>query len=140
MTAGPTEHLSGQQDIIDWFGRFPQFHDAELLRIELSSVRNSTMLIHAWTMTEVVNDEGFCVTDRHALVTINLSEISAIRLGDFHQPGIIANLEISALQSQMQISWTSSYGVHGHIVAGQISFELKPGKPQYTRRDGGHNV
>lgn len=123
------KRLPGGAAIIDWFGRFPQFHDAELLQIELSSARNSKMLIHAWNMTDAVTAEGFYVTDRHAVVTINLATVSAVSLSEFHQPGIIANLEILELQSEMQISWTSSYGVHGRIVAGQLSFELEPGKP-----------
>ena len=123
------ERVPGGPAVIDWFGRVPQFHDAELLKIELSSIRNSTVLIHAWNMTEVVGSDGHYLTDRHAVVTINLAEVSAINLSDFHQTGIIFGLELTDLQSETQISWTSSYGVDGRIVAKEVSFELKPGRP-----------
>ena len=121
--------LPGGQAIIDWFGRVPEFHDAELLQIELSSGRGSKMLIHAWNMTDAVTAEGFYVTNQHAVVTIHLTAVSAVSLNAFHQKGIIASLEVLELQSEMQISWTSAFGVQGRIVAGQLSFELEPGRP-----------
>lgn len=119
----------GGQTIIDWFGGVPQFHDAELLQIELSSARNSKIVIHAWHMTDVVGGDGCYLTDRHALITIYLESVKLIDLSDFHETAIIFGLKLIERSSEIEISWTSSYGVCGRIVAGTLEFELTPGKP-----------
>lgn len=49
---GLFSQLSGGQDVIDWFGRIPRFHDAEILEFELKSGVPSLLRLHAWNMTD----------------------------------------------------------------------------------------
>jgi hypothetical protein len=52
MPATALGSVPGGQALIDWFGRTPRFHDAELLEINLASKGPSVLRIHAWQITE----------------------------------------------------------------------------------------
>lgn len=121
--------LQGGRELIDWFGRVPRFHDAELLRIDLSSANGGSLHVHAWNLTDVVDSEGFYVTDKHALVTVSFVNVRRIDLSEFHLPGIISSMEFEDAKPGTEVSWTSSYGVDGSILAETVLFEVRPGKP-----------
>lgn len=122
--------LPGAQALADWFGRVPDFHDAELLDIEFSGKGCGRIGIHAWNMTSEVDARGYFVVDRHAMVTLLLEGISAIDLSDFDMmPGIILALEVAREGEKFRIEWDASYGVTGAVVARQVRVVLEPGKP-----------
>jgi len=121
--------VPGGAELIAWFGFVPRFHDANLLEIELRSKSESRLRIHAWRMTNVVDEEGYYVLDKHAVVTITLHRVTSVDLSDFSKPGIIAGLELTKTNGAFDLKWDGSYGVDGSIQAEQISFRLEPGKP-----------
>ncbi len=121
--------LPGGKDLIDWFGFTPRFHDAELIEIDLSSVRSSTLLIHAWATTDKLDSQGYFITDKHVVVTFTLEQVTHISLSHFHLQGIISDLRITKSGDAYRIIWEGSYGVEGTLCAKQVRIELRPGKP-----------
>jgi len=82
----------------------PRFHDAELLEIGFSSKGAGLLRIHAWNMTDKVNAQGYYLLDRHAVVTLDLDDVSAINCTDFNMvPGIISELEIAKVDDRFRI-------------------------------------
>lgn len=122
-------NLPGGQAIIDWFGKTPEFHDAEILNINLVLGEASSMRIHAWNMTDQVDSEGYFVTDKHAVIVVSFASVQMINLKDFDHEGIIFDLELTGTQSRTEVSWTSSYGAEGQIVGEGVEFALNPGRP-----------
>ena len=118
--------ISGGQALIDWFGRVPRFHDAELQEIRLASKGPSTLRIRTWQMTDQVDDRGYFVLDKHVMVTITLERVSSVALDHFNLPGIIDYLEITSVENGFQLSWTGSYGVEGRLRAGQLRIDFAP--------------
>lgn len=121
--------LSGGQDVIDWFGRIPRFHDAEILEIELKSGTPSFLRLHAWNMTDRVGENGYFVTERHAVIKIEIAKVLGIHLSEFHVKGIVFGFEISGTLQRTELSWTSSYGAEGEIVGEGVSLSVLPGRP-----------
>ena len=128
------DKIPGGQSLIEWLGRIPRFHDAEVLDIRLTGKATSFVRIHTWIMTDEVDDRGYFVLDRHAIVTVSLDEITYIALTDFHLPGIIFDLEMSCVDDGFQILWSGSYGVAGTIRAKRIRLDFEPGKPPPPQR------
>jgi hypothetical protein len=89
MTNTTFSEIPGGQTLIDWFAHVPRFHDANLLEITLASKGTSTLRIHAWRMTDKVDDRGYYVLDKHVVVAIDLEEVTYVALTDFNLPGII---------------------------------------------------
>jgi len=130
MTSSVWDTIPGGQSLIEWFGRVPRFHDAEVLDISIAAKTPSFVRIHTWIMIDKVDDRGYFVTERHAVVTVSLDEVTYIALYDFNLPGIIFDLELSRFEDGFQILWSGSYGVAGTLRAKRIRLDFAPGKPK----------
>jgi hypothetical protein len=130
MTAEATLYdIPEGKALLDWFGRTPRFHDAEMLEIVLASNGQSSLKIHTWEMTDKVDAKGYFVLDKHVVVTITLKEVTHIALTDFNLTGIIADLKITPTDEGYEFAWESSYGVEGTLRAKRARFDLQAGKP-----------
>lgn len=127
MTADNTLlDVPGANALIEWFGRVPRFHDAHLLEITLSSIGPRRLRISTWIMTDKVDDNGYFVLEKHAVVTLTLNFVTSVSLSEFDLPGIIFDLEISKIERMYHVTWTGSYGVNGTLMAKELSFALEP--------------
>jgi hypothetical protein len=129
MTDLALQNVAGLDRLVQWFGRMPRFHDANLLNIALHGDQPSTLRIHAFQMTDKVDAQGYFVLEKHAVVTLSLEEVTSVSLNDFHLPGIIGDLHIGNVSDGVQVSWDSSYGVGGTLTAKRLSIDLLPGQP-----------
>lgn len=89
------EHL-----LTDVFGRFPSFHDAEVVSISLNrhgldSFAELEALVHVFEMTNQIDEEGRYVLQHHSLVKFKFSRIINLELADFNQQNVLAYLEIT---------------------------------------------
>lgn len=123
------KNVAGLDTLVHWFGRMPRFHDAKLLDIALHGHKSSTLRIHAFQMTDKVDEQGYFVLEKHAVVTLSLEEVTSASLTDFNPPGIIHDLRITHAGDGVQITWNSSYGAEGALTAKRLSIALQPGKP-----------
>ena len=121
--------IPGGEDLLDWFGRVPGFHDANMLELNLASNGGSSIRIHTWNTTDKTDAQNYFVLDKHVVVTISLDEVSHVALTDFHRPAIIFSLEITKAGEEYQFAWNASYGVEGSLRAKHAHFYLTPGKP-----------
>jgi hypothetical protein len=129
--------LPGGTEVVDWFGFAPSFHDATLERLVLAN-NSATLVLAAFRMTDKVDDRGFVVLDKHALITIALRQVSGVSLtGD--AGSIVSSLTIAPVTSEsrwrsvrgpaigdFQISWESSYGLEGVLFAPEQLLSLQP--------------
>jgi hypothetical protein len=97
--------------------------------IALHGSEPSTLRIHAFQMTDKVDQKGYFVLEKHAVVTLSLQEVTSVSLTDFNLPGIIHDLHIRSVSDGVQITWNSSYGVDGTLTAKRLSIDLLPGQP-----------
>jgi hypothetical protein len=123
------QDIPGGKALLDWFGRVPRFHDANLLEITLNSKGLSVMRVHTWQMTNKVDARGYIELDKHVVVTITLEEVTDISLTEFNLPSIIFDLEVTKADESMQLTWGGSYGVSGTLRAKKMRFDLQPGQP-----------
>jgi hypothetical protein len=84
--------IPGGLDLVAWFGRVPSFHDAEIVSLSLHRRAPSMLNIHAWNMTKEVDDHGYFVLDRHAVVTFILEDIMDLQLDGFSHQNVIGGL------------------------------------------------
>ena len=80
------EHL-----LTDIFGRFPSFHDAELLKVTwgggepAGDRRTLEVLIHVWTLLNEVDEEDHLKTSNHVVVKFQFTGIVNLALGHHNQ-------------------------------------------------------
>jgi Immunity protein 50 len=120
------ESVAGAQELHDWFGYWPDFHDAEVkeLRVELGQV--SRLVLHTWEMTDKVTAEGFYETRKHVRVELIVEDITRIELGDLWENSILLSLKIDKTESGFLLELSAAYGLYGSIEAGLVSLRVVP--------------
>ena len=125
----PIESLvQGSEKLLAIFGRWPSFHDAEVLEIHLSRTpkgpggkrdRRVELLakIHAWDMTNELDSRGYYVLKNHTLVTLRFSGLEELKLEGFNHQNVIFGLTIlpketsGAGSSKFHVEFDPSFGV-----------------------------
>lgn len=129
--------IQGWQSVIDWFGLTPNFHDAEIISVNLNSNAASSIRIHAWVTTDSITESGHYLTEKHAVVVVAFASVQVIELDDFDTGSVIFDLEFEGALTQTEMTWTSSYGAAGRIVGRGMNLSVIPGKP---KRPDDHSV
>ena len=130
MTDGEVlTQIEGSQRLVDWFGLWPSFHDAEVVSIELNRTGTSTVAIHTFAMTSQVDSRAHYITEKHAIVRFILEEVIDTELLGFNHQNVISGLVIKAHKEGYEVVLGGCYGVESFIVAARLSVEIEPGIP-----------
>jgi hypothetical protein len=97
----PMAEIRGIERLTHIFGRWPSFHDAEVLRVRLDhDAQLGAALetdIHLFEMTSEVDERGYYVLRNHTLATLRFDGMSALDLGWFDRQNVIADLSIKEI-------------------------------------------
>jgi hypothetical protein len=141
--------VSGGADLVRWFGQVPRFHDAEILSLRLTRKGHSVLRLHGWINTGEVDQNGYFVLDRHAIVTFSLSEVMDLQLDGFSIQNVIGGLVLRRAPDRperrgflaldphpqdIEIELVPCYGLNGLIRARAVSVTFAPGKPNSQDR------
>lgn len=136
--------VSGGADLVRWFGQVPSFHDAEILSLHLRRTGQSVLRLHGWINTGEVEQDGYFVLDRHAIVTFTLSGVMDLQLDGFSVQNVIGGLvlrrapdrlerrgylSLDPLPQDIEIELEPCCGLSGLIRSRAVSITFEPGKP-----------
>lgn len=117
--------IEGSHLVTDVFGRWPSFHDAEVLRLRLDREGQAGPWleadIHAFEMTSDIDERGDYVRDKQHVVTLHFDGLVALDLRSFNQQNVIFTLGIEATTSNEDpaVRWHvdvgSSFGMVGQF-------------------------
>ena len=123
------EAINGAQELYDWFGYWPGFHDSIVLSFEANLIGSSHLRVHAWEMTNQVDERGFFILTKHVVVEFILDEISWLDLDGFNGQDVIFDLSIDKVESGFKLTIDPCCKLGGEIVAGSVAIRLLPGEP-----------
>jgi len=121
--------LPGAQALIEWFGRRPSFHDAEILSVSLDRARTSCIRLHTWDLTSEVDAKGYYVLKNHVVVWFLLEGVSDLELAGFSHQNVISGLTVKRSQEGFELLLGQCYRLAGTLTAGSIRVEFASGKP-----------
>ncbi len=121
--------VDGAQELYDWFGYWPNFHDAEIVSFHLNRASPSSMTIHTWEMTDQIDERNFYVLTKHVVVEFSLIGVSGLNLTGFSVQNVIGDLGLQKTIDGFRIELGPCYGLAGTIETEKISIRLIPGKP-----------
>lgn len=115
------KRIEASQKLTMIFGRWPSFHDAEVIEFSLRRDEASavilTTIVHLWDMTSEVDQKGFYVLRNHTLVTIRFHDVEDIKMEGFNHQNVIFGLEIleeepsRGIPPSFTVSFDPSYGI-----------------------------
>ena len=89
-------YIRNHEAVVGFFGRWPSFHDANVLAYEPGAGTESISLtLHTWIMTDQVDAKGYFVLRNHALVSFCFGSIHDVQMDTFRSGNILFGLEIS---------------------------------------------
>ena len=118
--------VDGADALFDWFGYWPDFHDAEILRVDLDRTGRSTVSIKTWETTSGVNAQGYNIQRKHVVVHFLLRGISDLELTGFSVQNVISGLEISRSQDGFSLELGPCYGLAGSLTAERLWIQIQP--------------
>jgi len=121
--------LPGAQELFDWFGYWPSFHDAEVLRANFQAGAASTLVVHTWEITDKVNAGSFFELTKNVVVAFTLSNVTKLELEFLWEHSILFDLAVSKVDTGVRLELSSSYGLSGTLEAREVSMLVIPGQP-----------
>ena len=113
----------------DWFGFWPSFHDAEVVRLHLNRRGFSKLAVHTWEMTKNLDSKGCYELVKHVVVEFILEDVSDLSLESFSGQNVIFGLAIDKIETGFRLTLDPCYGLSGSIVAQSVFIRLTPGRP-----------
>jgi hypothetical protein len=118
----PTQALIGNAELVTGiFGRWPSFHDAEVLRVTLdrSGTEAPTLeaVVHVFHMTDEVGPGGFFVLENHTLVTLRFLGVELEEITGLNRQNVLQQMKISPIDPArhrgrgLSVKMNSSYGL-----------------------------
>jgi hypothetical protein len=124
------DDIPGWSALVDWFGYSPNFHDAEVVSIDLRRDPDpSYVRVHVWRTNADVDENGFYRMDRHALATFTILGITASNLRWWNHQNVLAGLSADRTDDGCVLSLGGEYGVDGEIEAVEISVSVEAYEP-----------
>lgn len=115
------------------FGRWPTFHDAEVIQVRLDRGKQAadgtqppTMEIdvHVFEMTNEVGPGGTYVHRNHTLTTLLFRGIDQVQMDEFNQQNVLFDLEMERGPESEKRRWTvilqPSYGLGASFTCEEI--------------------
>ena len=140
--------IPGGSNLVEWFGHVPNFHDAEIVRFSLHRRAPSVLTIHAWNTTREVNNRGYRVLDKQAVVTFALEDVMDLQLEGFSHQNVISGLHLRRAPERpdrrpfygldpspkdYEIELEPCFGLYGIIRCRRVLVDFIPGKPDDIR-------
>jgi hypothetical protein len=126
MTDG-VPRIEDTEFVIEWFGHWPSFHDAEILSVHINRNGTSSLRVYAFNTTDRVDDNGRYVREREATVVFEFNGIRAIHLEgeDADGQNVISGLSLDVVGDDHRLHLAPCYGLAGEIVADTMSVRLE---------------
>lgn len=106
---------------MEWFGRWPSFHDAEIVSLELKREGESVLKISKFYAGPEPGHSSKSVDTQDAILTFVLEEITGLELYDFNHQNVIFGLTIERAEGDAyKITLDGCYGLQGHVIAKRV--------------------
>lgn len=123
--------VENAEALTDIFGRWPSFHDAEVLSIHLDRADEDgpslEARVHVFGMTNEVDDRGYFLLTNHTLITLRFSNIILRYLRWFNEQNSLSGLGIEQVDPAenegrtLGVSFDSNYGVELDLLCNRIT-------------------
>ena len=135
------ELIEGHQLIVETFGEWPSFHDAEVRQLAMTVFGDKKidpvveLVIHGWKMTNEITSTGHYKLLNPSLIHLRFEGVSDLDVDGLNHQNVIERLVITATENSaeasLQIELEHCYGLSGKFSARKA--KVLSVRPQPTR-------
>lgn len=134
MARGTEQLFSNAALVIDRFGTWPSFHDAEVIRVELSRSPDVALSIdiYVFATSQQLDARGYYKREQESIVGFMFRGVHEMTLLDFNEQNVLQELVVSRREDgDLRVEIFASYGLNGSFLCsnaevGQVR-QLEPG-------------
>jgi hypothetical protein len=122
------EQIEGAQAFVDWFGRWPSFHDAEVVHLHLNTQGPSSLLIYTSEMLTETDEKGYFKSAKHVNVEFLLFELEKVEIEgeEFCVGNILMFMACTKEGECLTLDWHSLLGIGALLSARQVTLNFTP--------------
>lgn len=123
--------IAGVTALIEWFGDWPSFHDAEIHELNLVRGGISRLRVYTYNLTSKTYERDgkrFFVCEKHAMVEFALTGIVALELTGFNHQNVVDAIDLDRADDSICLTMVDCYGMSGKIYATTIAVSVFPGQ------------
>lgn len=109
--------IQGSDQLIQIFGGWPSFHDAEVLSARLD--RNGSVVeleVHVWRLTSDVDAGGFYRRENEIIVLLRFTGVTGLTLSGLNEQNVLFGLEVEPAPGGIAVELFPCYGLGGSFV------------------------
>jgi hypothetical protein len=122
------DFIRGADEVVNRFGKWPSFHDSEVLSLSLDRRRerpSAELLLHVWDMTSELDDRGYYVLRCHTLIRLRLEGVWESELEGFNEQNSLFDLRFEQFESRglpcIRVLMDSGYGLAGSFACTEVA-------------------
>jgi len=128
-------NIPGAADLIQVFGRWPSFHDAEVIRCVLERADSHGAGpsigadVHVFEMSREVGTDGAYVLKNHRLVSFRFAGVDKVSLDGFNHQNVLSALAILDIRDRQmeslkyEVKFISSFGMGARFLCREVTIE-----------------
>jgi hypothetical protein len=100
-------YISNHQAVVDLYGHWPSFHDANVVAYipQTPETQSLGFTLHTWQMTDELDDRGFFILRKHALVSFRFNGIYDSEMDTFAAKNILFGMKLFRLAMARLFAW-----------------------------------
>ena len=124
--------VKGAEDLERFFGGWPRFHDAEVIRMALDRAGPTlTFELDAFVTSDQTDERGYYKVERRAIVTWRAHEVSCLEIDDFNHQNVLADLALGLEEREgkvkLSVALQGIFGVHARFLCDELTvLEIEP--------------
>lgn len=119
----PEELVLNAEKLISIYGRWPSFHDAEVLSLSLERAGPCCVIrLASHERTRDVDDQGFYKKENQCLITIRFTEVEDLCVEDFNHQNVIAGIVLEQ-EEKMRVKIEGIFGMSAEFRCAGIVIE-----------------
>jgi hypothetical protein len=118
--------VPGWSSLVEWLGYSPNFHDAEVVSVNLRrDPEPSEVRIAFSRIGNEIAPDGTYRQDRHAHALFTVKGIKALRLEGWNHQNVLSELWVDKVEGGFVLHLPEIFGVEGEIHAEYISVDVE---------------
>ncbi len=115
--------IKNYQAVTSYFGFWPWFHDAEVLRVEMARTDSGPALamdVHVFHLFSEPDERGSHKLLKQCVVSFLCRNVDDVELVDFNHQNVIFSLAVDHQGERLCVTLSPCYGLSGRFTCGEM--------------------
>ena len=126
----PAEFIVNAEKVCSIFGKWPTFHDAEVLTVVLDRGTppklQTSIVIRVWTFKvhrDQTDSKGYYKTTDHSIVTFRFDEPDDLVMEGFNHQNVLFDITFKLIDNRVHLTFEGIYGIHATFRCQKVTVE-----------------